>query len=225
MTESLTGTLAILAALVAGYLLGSIPSAQLFARLKGRDIFETGSGNMGTMNALRNVGPLIGVLTLLFDVAKGTAAVLLAGVLAAAVAPELPWAAAWAVAAGALGAVVGHIWSLFAGFRGGKALAVALGVLLPSWWLVGVAGVAALVLLVLLLRNVDLASILTVCGAALAVWWLSVSAQPRDGLALAFPVALAVSAALISWRHLTKPGSSLPVKPRSGGGNRAGGAN
>src|SRR5690625_563182 len=133
--------LSFLLALFTAYLLGSIPSAQLFARLAGRDIFTTCSGNMGTMNALRNLGPLIGILTFVFDVVKGAAAMLLAGWLAAQLAPGSELARDLALAAAPVGAGLGHVFSVFAGFRGGKALAVAFGVLLPGHWQVAIIGI------------------------------------------------------------------------------------
>jgi glycerol-3-phosphate acyltransferase PlsY len=74
----------LLAAPALGYLVGSFPSAMVVARLPGKDIFEVGSGNMGAMNAARNVGWLPGAAVLLLDVAKGAAAVSLAIILAGA---------------------------------------------------------------------------------------------------------------------------------------------
>lgn len=195
MPELLSFTLALLSS----YLLGSVPSAQLFARLAGKDIFTTGSGNMGTMNALRNLGPLIGVLTFVFDVLKGAAAMLLAGWLAAQLAPGSQLAHDLALAAAPVGAGLGHVFSLFAGFRGGKALAVAFGVLLPGYWQVALAGLLLIGLLVLLTRNVNLASLITVIAAGLAVLYSELSADSGSLLRAAGLLLLVV---LISWRHL-----------------------
>ncbi len=194
--------LAILAASVAAYLLGSIPSAKLFARLRGADIFTTGSGNMGTMNALRNVGPLVGVMTLLLDVAKGAAAVLVAGQLAGVIAPGSTLAPALAVAAAAPMAGVGHVWSVFARFRGGKALAVALGVLLPGYWLIGLACLLLLGVLALVLKSTNLASIIAVAVAGAAVWTLTLAGYTGDPRELIVPAGLITLVALIVWRHL-----------------------
>lgn len=194
--------ISILLAAAAAYLLGSIPSAKLFARLKGRDIFTTGSGNMGTMNALRHVGPLIGVLTLLLDVAKGAAAMLLAGVIAQLVAPDSANAPFLAAAAAAPMAGVGHVWSVFAGFRGGKALAVALGVLLPGYWLIGLLSAVLLGVLALRIKSTNLASIIAVSVALVAVWVSTLAGWTGAAIELAIPCGLIVLVALIVWRHL-----------------------
>ncbi len=127
--------------LAAGYLLGSFPSGYLASRFFGRqDIRKVGSGNVGGMNAFRNVGPVAGILTGIFDAGKGALAVWLAlrygGV-------------GGAPLAAMVGAVVGHNWMLFLGFRGGKGLGTTLGaflVLEPLLALVflGLIGVGAL---------------------------------------------------------------------------------
>lgn len=192
--------LAALLSFAAAWLLGSIPGAQLSARLAGRDIFRTGSGNMGTMNALRNLGPLFGVLTFVIDVVKGSAAALLAPLLAGLVAPDSPAAVSWALAAAAPAAGAGHMFSVFTGFRGGKALAVAFGFLLPHFWPVALAGLVLIALLVALTRNVNLASILAISAAAVTVLVLEVQGGEPGGLIRGVGVLLL--AGLIVWKHL-----------------------
>ncbi len=148
MPEALVGALI-------GYLFGSFPSAALLARLRGEDIFRVGSGNMGAMNTARNLGPALGVLVLVLDIAKAALAVLSARWL-------FPDVFASALAAG-VGAVLGHAWPLFTRFRGGKALACALGASLPLYPLGGLAGLALIVLLSLALKpRPTLAAVLTV---------------------------------------------------------------
>jgi glycerol-3-phosphate acyltransferase PlsY len=103
-----------------GYLLGSIPFGLLLTRLGGLgDIRRIGSGNIGATNILRTGNKTLAALTLLFDLGKGFAAVLLGAVWGPG--PELAAAAA---------VVLGHIFPVWLGFRGGKAVATALGVLL-----------------------------------------------------------------------------------------------
>jgi acyl phosphate:glycerol-3-phosphate acyltransferase len=108
--------------LVAVYVVGAIPVGVVVARLAaGVDVRRHGSGNVGATNVLRTAGKLPAALTLLGDVAKGFAAVMLARALG----PE-PW---W----GALGAVVaiaGNCWSVFLGFKGGKGVATGFGAFL-----------------------------------------------------------------------------------------------
>lgn len=185
---------------VVAWVLGSVPGAQLAARLAGRDIFRTGSGNMGTMNALRNLGPVFGVLTFAVDVLKGAAAALLAPVLAGLVAPDSPAAVSWALAAAAPAAGAGHMFSVFTGFRGGKALAVAFGFLLPGFWQVALAGLVLIALLVALTRNVNLASVLAISAAAVTVLVLELQSGAPGWLIRAGGVLLL--AALIVWKHL-----------------------
>ena len=117
-------------AIVAAYLIGAVPIGYLVGRAFGvADIRRHGSGNIGATNVLRTAGRLPALLTLAGDIAKGFAAVTLAGALVNRPAgPDLGATAACAVAA-----VIGNCWSIFLGFRGGKGVATGLGTLL---WLV-----------------------------------------------------------------------------------------
>jgi glycerol-3-phosphate acyltransferase PlsY len=106
------------------YLLGSIPFGLLIVKTRaGRDIRAMGSGNIGAANVTRSAGASAGILTLLLDAAKGYLAVAFA---AHWTGGSLRWMMAAAVAA-----VVGHIFSAWLGFRGGKGVATGLGVFLP----------------------------------------------------------------------------------------------
>ena len=111
---------------ILGYLLGSFPSAVVVGRLwSGLDPRESGSGNPGAANALRVLGPVPAALVLLADFAKGFLAAALAR---SWFGPPYGWL-------GGLAAVAGHIYPVFAGFRGGKGLAAGLGAvcLLAPW--------------------------------------------------------------------------------------------
>jgi acyl phosphate:glycerol-3-phosphate acyltransferase len=105
-------------AVVAGYLIGSIPFALLLARRRGIDIRRAGSGNVGATNVLRTVGARAAVVTLLLDAAKGVAAVVLAR--------QLSDDVGVAVVA-ALAAIAGHAYPVWLGFHGGKGVATAAG--------------------------------------------------------------------------------------------------
>lgn len=138
------------------YLLGSIPTGYLVARLRGIDIRRRGSGNIGSTNVLRTLGRGAAGVTLLGDVAKGWAGVWLGW----SVGPDPLWPALAAVLV-----VVGHCWSPFLGFRGGKGVATGFGaalglapwatlpaalvwgVLLLSWRYVSLASLSAAVCL------------------------------------------------------------------------------
>lgn len=113
-----------LAALTAGYLLGSIPSGLILTRLSGRgDVRDIGSGNIGATNVLRTGSKGLAALTLIFDLLKGTFAVFLAA----------KWGPDTAAIAG-LGAFLGHICPVWLKFRGGKGVACYIGILLGLFW-------------------------------------------------------------------------------------------
>ena len=108
----MTGLLALLIA----YLLGAIPFGYLLVRLwTGTDVRKSGSGNIGATNVLRTTGRAAGVATLLLDIAKGYAAVWIAGRLTGQAPVWTPLAA--------LAVMAGHAFSVFLGFKGGKAVA------------------------------------------------------------------------------------------------------
>lgn len=117
---------ALVAILAASYLLGSIPSGLLLARLRNVDVRTTGSGNIGATNVARSAGKGLGLITLVLDAAKGAVPVLVADALD--LFPALnPAFDRNATIAAAVGAVVGHVFPVTLGFRGGKGVATALG--------------------------------------------------------------------------------------------------
>lgn len=131
----------VIAAVLVGYLLGSIPFALIVARLRGVDIFSTGSHMAGTANVFWNVGHRTGTLVFIGDVAKGSAAIVIAQLL------DVPGLLVLLVGGAA---IFGHWKSLFAGFRGGDGMASLMGVtlaLMPSLALLGVATGFAVILL------------------------------------------------------------------------------
>lgn len=155
----------LLAAAAIGYLLGAVPTAYLIGRLRKVDVFEVGSGNMGAMNTARHLGPALGVLVLLLDVGKGALAAfiglnlpLLSGS-AGAGSPAAATLVPALVAGGA--AILGHCFSAYVGFRGGKGLATALGVALPVYPLAGLYTLVLITALVLILKNSDIATLIT----------------------------------------------------------------
>ncbi|MCX5571339.1 glycerol-3-phosphate 1-O-acyltransferase PlsY [Kaistia nematophila] len=115
----------VVAALVLGYLLGSIPFGLILTRFAGLgDIRSIGSGNIGATNVLRTGNKKLAAATLIGDALKGTVAVLVAGHL---------WGPEAAIFAG-LGAFLGHIFSIWLRFKGGKGVATYLGVLIGLAW-------------------------------------------------------------------------------------------
>lgn len=130
----------VFASIVFGYLLGSIPFALILAqRVRGVDLRLRGSGNVGAANAFRTTGTLVGAVALALDMAKGAAAVLLVERLAGGDSVGVSTAAG-------LAAVVGHVYPLWLGFRGGKGVATACGVFaVLAPWATAAAGVVFLV--------------------------------------------------------------------------------
>ncbi len=151
----------LLAALLGGYLLGSIPFGLLLVRLAGLgDIRNIGSGNIGATNVLRSGRKGLAAATLLLDGGKGAAAVLLAGNWG----PDVQLTAA-------LGALLGHLYPVWLRFAGGKGMATALGVLLALTWKVGLAACATWLVVAGLLRFSSLATLLAIAAAPFYVWW------------------------------------------------------
>ncbi len=111
--------------LIAAYLLGAVPFGVLIARVGGKDITRTGSGNSGAANAFRALGPRGGAVVLLADVMKGTIACLLGH---AALIPVFAIPVAKAIFG--FVAILGHNYSVFRGFKGGKGIATTFGVVL-----------------------------------------------------------------------------------------------
>ena len=134
------------AAALAAYLLGSFPSAYVLVRLvKGVDIRQVGTRNVGTLNTYYQVGKWGALLVLLADAGKGAVAALLPGWLSA---PP------WSVYLAAPLVVAGHNWPVFLGFRGGKGAATALGVSLALLPILTIISLAPALLVAFLMRNV-----------------------------------------------------------------------
>src|SRR6186713_1083630 len=111
------------------YLLGSIVGSLVVGRLRGGvDIRKSGSGNAGATNALRTQGAAFAIWVILIDIAKGwIAAALLPGLALPGIAPSGPELAAWLPAACAFAAIIGHVFPVWHGFRGGKGVATLVG--------------------------------------------------------------------------------------------------
>lgn len=154
-------------ALVAGaYLVGSIPTAYWLGRAKGLDIRQHGSGNVGATNALRVLGKKLGIFCLVFDMLKGALPVLIAARLMPAAWPGTPWV----VAGAALAAILGHIFTIFLRFKGGKGVASTIGAMLAlDPGPVGVA-IAACVLTIFIWRYVSLGSLVLAIAMPIAMF-------------------------------------------------------
>lgn len=174
--------------LALAYLIGSVPSGVLVTRLwRGVDIRSYGSGSTGTTNVLRTLGPKAAVLVFVLDVAKGAAGVAVAKLLDV---DHL------AVALAGVLVVVGHMWPVFARFRGGKGVATGLGVLLFLWWPVGISSFLGAVIA----SATKFVSVGSLVGATTGMVFLAVliaiGRVEVEYLAFAVPVFL-----LIYYRH------------------------
>lgn len=175
----------LLPALVGSYLLGSIPCGLVFTRAAGLgDIRRIGSGNIGATNVLRTGNKAIALCTLLGDVIKGLAAVLIVKAIWPGE-PALP-------ALAALAAVLGHLYPVWLKFKGGKGVATTLGVVLGLSWMAG--GIAALTWLAMaaLFRLSSLAALIAAAVTPAVVWYMN---GAFDG------IAVLIIAALIWLRH------------------------
>ena len=140
------------------YLLGSISFSVIFTKkFAGFDVREKGSGNAGSTNVLRTAGKKVAILTLLCDVLKGVFAILFA-LLASKIAKDAD--GALLVQLAGILVVLGHTFPIFFGFKGGKGVATALGVLLTINWQIGLILLVFALVLMILTRFVSLGSIL-----------------------------------------------------------------
>ncbi len=154
--------------LVAGaFLCGSVPFGLLAGLLRGVDIRQHGSKNIGATNAVRVLGRPVGYVVFVLDVLKGTAPVLVAGWLLGALGGVAPDAVVmWKWLAVAMSAVLGHVLCPWVGFRGGKGVATGFGALLGVYPLVTFAAIGAFVLWVVVVRLSRYVSLASIAAAA-----------------------------------------------------------
>jgi len=174
---------AVVALALGAYVLGSIPTAYLLVRwLKGQDIRDEGSHNVGALNTYRQAGTSAGIVVLLVDLAKGVLAVMV---------PRLLGAGDWALFITTPLVVAGHNWPVFLNFKGGKGAAAIFGIslVIVPWLTVITAGPSILVML--LLRNVVLGAAF---GFALLNILLWVTGQGSQQLGLCLLLTLLVTA-------------------------------
>lgn len=178
-------------AILLAYFLGSIPFGVILATLfGGTDVRKSGSGNIGATNVARVVGPLAGTLTLVFDIAKGAGAVLLAEKLSNG-------SARWMMIAG-IAALVGHCFPVWLKFKGGKGVATAAGVFLALSPLACLAAVILFLLVVIFWRYVSLGSVSAAAAMPLLVYFLW---APHHRPPLAVTLGALAAALLIIYTH------------------------
>jgi acyl phosphate:glycerol-3-phosphate acyltransferase len=179
----MTGLLAILIA----YLLGAIPFGYLLTRFTtGTDIRTHGSGNIGATNVLRAAGRGAGLATLVLDIAKGFAAVWIAGMLT-------DNAPGW-MADAALAVMVGHAFPIFLGFKGGKAVATFIGAFLYLTPIPALAAMIVFVITVAVTGFISAGSILAAATFPLGVWLID---HPSPNVL----IVAVIAAAIVVYRH------------------------
>lgn len=170
--------------ILAGYLLGSIPTGLLVGWTRGVDVRRAGSGNIGMANVLRTAGKGAAVLTMAGDMLKGFLPVLVA---------RLVTDNDWVVAVVALATVVGHCWPVFLGFKGGKGVATGAGTTIALAPVVGLVLFAVWWGIVFASRYTSLGAIVIMISGPIA---FLVTGQPAP-----YVLYTVVGGALVLWRH------------------------
>ena len=175
--------------LVFGYLLGSMPTGYLAGKwIAGIDLRLKGSGSTGATNVLRHVGKWPALIVFLLDVIKGSIPVV--------VARSFGLNDYWQVVAG-LAALIGHIWPVWLGWKGGKAVATGLGMLLGLTWQVGIASFGIFLTVLSITRIVSLSSVIS----ALSLPFLMLLSFQGNTFRPAFLYLGIVTTAMVLWRH------------------------
>ncbi len=170
--------------MLCGYVLGSVPTGFLAGRAWGVDVRRAGSGNIGMANVLRTAGKWPAVITMAGDMLKGFAPVFLARTVAEN---------EWVVAVVALAAVVGHCWSVFLGFKGGKAVATGAGTTIALAPVVGLGLFAFWWAVVLVSRYTSLGAISVMVVTPVV---FLVTGQPAP-----YVLYTVIGGSLVLWRH------------------------
>ena len=189
----------LLIVVIVSYLIGSIPFGYLIVRGKvGDDVRESGSGGTGATNVSRRAGKAAGVFTLVLDALKGAIAVLIARTVLSEDGP-VP-GVDWLTAAAAISVIVGHIFPVWLGFRGGKGVATGVGVFLVLAPVALLCAGVLFVAIVSLTRYVSLGSIVAAATIPLFVWLQTVFVEPVANLQPLLTAAI-VGAFLIVFAH------------------------
>jgi glycerol-3-phosphate acyltransferase PlsY len=177
--------------ILTSYLLGSLPIGYLIVRARqGRDVRGAGSGNIGAANVTCVAGTIAGIATLLLDAAKGYLAVYIAGRMFRG---NIRW-----MMAAALFAVLGHLFPVWLGFRGGRGVATGLGVFLPICREAVVAALVIWIIVVVFWGYVSLGSIIAAAALPLLVYVLYAPGHAPPHVVSVVTVAVSV---LVIWKH------------------------
>lgn len=188
------------------FLAGSLPFGVLIARRRGVDIRKEGSGNTGATNVGRVLGRRFGILCFMLDATKGAVPVLVAGWLGGLLGQTAPTnAAAWGWLLVAMSTILGHCFSPWIGFRGGKGVATGFGAVLAMWPVLTVPALAAFVVWGITLGLTRLMSLASMAGAIVLPATVLAMAIAGEGESLArsvpYLVVTGLIAAFVVFRH------------------------
>ena len=170
---------------LAGYLVGSVSTANITCKLMGlEDPRSVGSNNPGATNVLRHGGKKAAIITLIGDMLKGLAPV---------IAVTMIDPAAGAIALTGLGAFLGHVFPVYYGFKGGKGVATYYGVLLGFSWMAGIAALLVWLLTAFVSKISSLSALVSALSAPFILWYSSHSPE--------LTLMLGLMTALLFWRH------------------------
>jgi len=191
---------------VGGFLSGSIPFGYFAGRMRGIDIRQHGSGNIGATNVIRVLGKGIGIPVFVLDMLKGWVPVLVM---------RGQGAESWVLVAAGLCAILGHMFTPWLGFKGGKGVATAAGVLLGIAWIPMLVGLGVWLFFYFGTRYVSLASMMSGLGVAGTMAVQMGYAGQWDWVLLGFGLVLAL---LVILRHRANIGRLIAgTEPKSGG--------
>ena len=211
----MSGALTIAIGVIAGYLFGGIPFGLIVGRIAGiGDVRQSGSGKTGFTNSLRSMGWKWALVVVTGDIAKGAMAVLVGRLIL-----HDPWAAALAGVA----AVLGHIFPVFAGFRGGRGVATAFGAFLGVSWPAALVVVAFSIVILAVFRYASLMSVIGVfvgfVTVVVLVWF-----NHLEGPYLVFAVLTMLAVEISHVGNIQRLIAGTEPKLGQGGGTRPTGA-
>jgi glycerol-3-phosphate acyltransferase PlsY len=181
-------------AVAIGYFLGAIPFGLVIGRLRrGVDVRQYGSGATGVANVTRTAGKAAGALVFVLDIGKGAVAAIIAWVIIGSGTSEVHAA----MAAAGLAAIIGHSWSVYIKFKGGKGVTVGVGAALGMYWPVGLACLGVFIIVIVLSKYVSLASMI----AASSSIWISIPLVALHHLWVEYLIFGITATGLIVFRH------------------------
>lgn len=186
--------LKVIAALAAGYLLGSLNTAVIVGKIYGKDISSLGSKSAGLTNTLRVLGKSAAVLVLAGDILKGIVACLI-GLQIGVYAQSGEARDCISLLAAGAGAVIGHNWPVYFGFKGGKGALTAAAVMFMFNWVMALISLGVFVLIVALTRYVSLGTI------SASIFFVALSFIPAFGNSFYFQIFAGLMALMIIFKH------------------------